>query len=268
MVDLINDYRRYLERRRRSEDTITTYIGVLRRMDDQLPEGLAVAVAREIEDWIFAEARADSTYQLYISIVRGFGKWATDPRRPRLDRNEAALLDPIRAPTTDPKPVTEAHLTDILARSRDPFRIRMELAAFAGLRCIEIGRLDREHITESQIKVLGKGSKWRPVPTHPLIWTRVKDLPAGPVTRNVDGSRPSGRQVSHNGNGYLGRLGYPQYSMHCLRHRFATRAYDGCRDLAAVQDLLGHADPATTRRYVQVNAERQAAAVRGLPLAS
>lgn len=49
---------------------------------------------------------------------------------------------------------------------------------------------------------------------------------------------------------------------HTLRHRFASAAYAGTRDLAAVQDLLGHAKPETTRLYVQLprDAMRQALA--------
>jgi site-specific recombinase XerD len=39
---------------------------------------------------------------------------------------------------------------------------------------------------------------------------------------------------------------------HQLRHRFATAAYAHQRDLRAVQELLGHASPATTARYTAV----------------
>ncbi|WP_237072119.1 tyrosine-type recombinase/integrase [Mycobacterium avium] len=42
------------------------------------------------------------------------------------------------------------------------------------------------------------------------------------------------------------------YSMHSLRHRFATRAYRGSRNLLAVQTLLGHASVASTQRYTEV----------------
>jgi len=41
--------------------------------------------------------------------------------------------------------------------------------------------------------------------------------------------------------------------LHGLRHRFATRAYARSRDLRAVQELLGHASPAITQRYVAVS---------------
>jgi integrase/recombinase XerC len=50
--------------------------------------------------------------------------------------------------------------------------------------------------------------------------------------------------------------------MHTLRHRFASRAYRGTRNLRAVQTLLGHASIATTERYTAVDdAEMRAAMV-------
>lgn len=51
------------------------------------------------------------------------------------------------------------------------------------------------------------------------------------------------------------------WTLHTLRHRFATRAYSIDRDLLAVQTLLGHASPVTTRRYVAVGEDRLRATV-------
>lgn len=44
------------------------------------------------------------------------------------------------------------------------------------------------------------------------------------------------------------------WTLHGCRHRFATRAYRGSRDLRAVQELLGHSSPVVTQRYVAVDA--------------
>ena len=42
------------------------------------------------------------------------------------------------------------------------------------------------------------------------------------------------------------------FSTHSLRHRCGSVAYAGTRDLRAVQELLGHASPATTAIYTRV----------------
>jgi len=49
-----------------------------------------------------------------------------------------------------------------------------------------------------------------------------------------------------------------------LRHRFATAAYGGTRDLRAVQELLGHTNPTTTARYTQASDAALRDAVLGI----
>lgn len=51
----------------------------------------------------------------------------------------------------------------------------------------------------------------------------------------------------------------PYINPHKFRHRYATTVLALTGDLAAVQDLLGHANPKTTRIYAQVSSQRLAA---------
>ena len=59
----------------------------------------------------------------------------------------------------------------------------------------------------------------------------------------------------------IGRALPDGVTAHMLRHRCATAAYAGTRDLRAVQELLGHARPETTAAYVATPGEAIRAAV-------
>lgn len=273
MTDLIAEYEKHLRRLDRSPNTIATYIRTLRQADRELPYGLIQANTEELEDWLFSTSpakrglgeRGKTTRSHYARILRGFGKWATDPKRRRLDFDATAELPDLKPAKGKPKPAREDIVADVISRAPAAQRAWFLLAAYAGLRCIEISRLDREDITQERIWLHGKGDKERFVPCHPLIWAAVKDLPPGPIAVDDDGVRLTEAQVAHRGNYRLRKLGCT--SMHTLRHRFATRAFDATRDLVAVQELLGHSDVSVTRRYVEVNRDRMAAAVASLPVA-
>lgn len=265
MADLIDAYLSYLRRRGRSDATIRTYGGVLRRLDAELPMGLATANAEELEGWIWVDGRSPAAVRLYRTIVGQFFAWATDPRSPRLDFDPSALLpDPPPLPRRVPRPIPTTQLVAILARAREPYRTWYVLAAYAGLRCCEISTLDREHIGQDVIWVRGKGQRERLIPTHPDVWAAVRDLPPGPVARLADGRRANRHYVTNCGNDHLRAIGAHGVTMHRFRHTFATAIYQSSGELAAKR-LLGHASVATTQIYAQVADAQLIAAIAALP---
>lgn len=260
MTDFLQRYERHLSRARLSESTVRTYTVLLRAMDRDLPNGLIGANRDELEEHLDG-MRSASAVILRRAVLQGFFGWACDPEEHDewLDHNPAARLRRPRTPDPDPKPVASDQLAHILANADQAFRPLLFLAAYAGLRCVELSRIEREHISEHALVVRrGKGGKLRRVPTHPVLWRAVADLPGGRITA----LNPA--QVSSRGNRELGRLA-PGVTMHQLRHWFGTEAYNRSLDILAVKELMGHASVATTQVYIRVADGQRRAAVSALP---
>lgn len=269
-MDLIDQYRAHLIDLDRSQRTITDYEAILRRMDRELPHGLTGANSDELKAWIWSDGRGPATRLMYRTIVGGFFAWAVappdNPNDPWLDYDPARALPRPRKPRRKPKPVTSEQLGAILAQAGDPHRLWFLLAAYAGLRCVEISRMDRAHITADQVWVrAGKGDRERYVPTHPVLWRAVAGIGSGPVAVDRDGlTRLNPQQVAHRGNHVLRNM-QAGASMHRLRHWFGTTAYARSRDVLAVRDLMGHSAVTTTQLYVDIADDQRRRTVDGLP---
>lgn len=253
-----------------SPNTVTTYRQVLHRLDRILREvnhrGLALAHTDELRPLVLPPDRSPATRALYRAAVGGFFAWACDPLDPQLTHNPAVYLPRQRVPRRRPRPITNGQLREILTTARQPYRIWYLLAAYLGLRCVEIARLDRDDVTEEWTWVRGKGDRERQVPTHDYVWTALQDLPPGPVALDVDSQPADRRQISWRGNRHLRRIGMRGVTMHRVRHWYGTHVHEAAGgDARVTQDLLGHASLATTQGYVEVDPVAKLAAGRALP---
>jgi integrase/recombinase XerC len=208
--------------------------------------------------WLGAQVWATETRRSYRAALCSFYRWAHISGR--MASNPAALLPPIKPPVRLPRPTPEGVLAAALLAATPRVQLMVLLAAREGLRRSEIAQVhsrDLEHdLTGWSLHVHGKGSKDRLVPLSEQVWTLLSGAPAGFLFPGaIDG---------HLSPAYVGKLVSRVlgvgWSAHTLRHRFATVAYAGERDLLAVQMLLGHSKPETTRLYVLIpNASLRAA---------
>jgi len=152
-------------------------------------------------------------------------------------------------------------------------RAMLELMYGSGLRVSELCGLDLQAIDEESgvVRVRGKGSKDRLVPVGETSLTVLRSyLAAGrpALVRPKTGSALflSARGVAISRKTFwlavkqaAARAGLPpSVKPHLLRHAFATHLLAGGADLRSIQEMLGHADIATTQIYASV--ERSALA--------
>lgn len=259
MTDLIERHSAHLRQRGLSDNTINDRRALLRRMDTDLPMGLEEATVEELSNWLGREGWSRQTRATYYGHVAGFYEWACDPRSPHLDWNPAASLTRPKVPRGLPKPVTDDELGECL-RLAGRWYLAEILAAYGSARCCELATIERRDVNEHTITIVGKGDKTRVVPTHPLIWAAVRDLPPG---RIVPGTA---EQISKGARDQFDRTGMPDITLHRLRHWFATTALANGADLLTVSLLMGHSSTRTTVVYCEISDRQRRSAVQALPV--
>jgi integrase len=260
-LDLIDWY--LVEQRQlgRAAATIGLRARVLTRAHTDLPFGLDQAGDDELLAWL-ARWRGQ-TRATYHASLASFYDWAV--RRGHLDWNPTAEIPRPYVPPGVPRPVSDEQLTLLFASAAEPFRTWALIAAYEGLRCIEVARLRREHVTARAVEVrAGKGGRARVVPTHELVWTALRGLPAGPVAWMRTGRPATAPYISQKAGAHFRELGVP-VSMHRLRHWFGTWVLRNSKNPRVAQVLLGHARLDTTMVYTQVASDEAWAAVSALP---
>jgi integrase/recombinase XerC len=160
-----------------------------------------------------------------------------------------------------PRPMSDADIGRALLAAEHPVRAWIALAAFCGLRCMEIASLTRTNVRDNQVPavldITGKGGKNRivPLPARVLAELYAAGMPnRGYLWARMDGGAgpPTAGRVSERINKHLHAQGIPD-TAHALRHRFGTILYRATHDPFLVARVMGHASTDTTKGYVLVD---------------
>jgi site-specific recombinase XerD len=194
------------------------------------------------------------------------------PRRPgRLPRvltvGDAARL--VEAPAIRP-PETRRGINERRAQAlarRDA--ALLELLYATGMRISEAASLtiDRVDLERLRLRVVGKGSKERELLFGQHARAALRAYLAGGRPLLAAGATPTPALFLNSRGGSLGARGArlivdrwveatgvsSRTSPHTLRHSFATHLLEGGADLRTVQELLGHANLATTQIYTHLS---------------
>ena len=262
--------------RRLSDNTQRAYRRDLQKLHDYACQKavsdwnrLTVHDARFFPAVLYQKGLSGRSIQRLLSACRAFYAY--------LLKNEFASINPFagvsapkysrRLPATlsvdELSGLLDGHDDSILA-VRD--HAMLELFYSSGLRLSELASLDADSIDfdQNQILVTGKGNKQRIVLVGGkavealAAWLGRRPQLASDTERalfvNERGRRLGVRGIQYRLNQWakakgLGRRLHP----HMLRHSFASHMLESSGDLRAVQEMMGHADIATTQIYTHLD---------------
>jgi len=209
------------------------------------------------------------TIQRRLSALRSFYNF--------LLREGVVKLNPgieVQAPKAKkrlPATIDVDQMTRLLSfRSDEEISVRdkaiMELFYSSGLRLSELVGLDLTDIdlADRTVRVLGKGGKTRVVPVGRYAveaigrWllerTKLADVGNTALFVGQRGDRISPRSVQKQVAAWAKHQGLGVHvHPHMFRHSFATHILESSQNLRGVQELLGHANIATTQIYTHLD---------------
>jgi integrase/recombinase XerD len=264
---------------RRAPRTVEAYRRDLTHLGRWLGRPVTTARTDDLNTYL-AQLRADglapATISRRISAARSF--FAHQVLLGTRTDNPAAELDAPRRRPKLPRTLSprEAELLIEAAAGTTPRALRdaalVELLYGAGLRVSEAVGLERAGVDldERLVRCTGKGNKERVVP----IGRSAADALRRYLARGrpfLDRRHRSELFLNAQGGGLtragafliLRRLAAKaglepaRVHPHLLRHSFATHLLEGGADLRSVQEMLGHADLATTELYTHVTDRRR-----------
>jgi integrase/recombinase XerD len=280
LVDMFLDY--VVLERGLSERTREAYASDLVSFDAYLSRnGISTMndVTRDhIVDYLMAERdRGLSVNSISRRLVAIKVYFAFLQREGLLGRNVTEVMDSPRLWKVLPSMLSQREIDRLLAAPQvdTKFGVRdraiLELLYATGMRVSELCdlKLDDVHFDEGYVRCFGKGSKVRIVPfgdaarrSLDTYLTEVRPLleKAGPArhvfltTRGKPFSRKSLWQMVKD---YARKATIDKrVSPHTLRHSFASHLLANGAPLRVIQEMLGHADIATTQVYTHIDQHR------------
>lgn len=155
----------------------------------------------------------------------------------------------------------------------------------AGLRRDELANLTFDALKQQPTKsgkprdvleVIGKGNKSRVIPISEKLGAHLREwreiIGGGNVARSLGMKKQLGEGMSAEAifqlvNKYGARIGIPELAPHDLRRTYAQIGYESGVPITQISVLLGHANVATTQKYLDLSLDIESTASDFIPLA-
>ena len=264
-----------------ADNTVIAYRHDLERFFEWLgkgaPEELSIRELADYAAWLHERKLAPASIGRHIASLKVFYRYLQ--LEGVLEQNPAELLGSPKLWQRIPQVLSPSQMEKLFEspRKTEPLwrrdRALLELLYATGCRASEVSGLGLAdtHLDSRFCRCRGKGGKERIVP--------MGGRAAAAIRMYLDRERPGlaacaksaapwlllsrrGRRLRRERiwelvKKYALRVGAPEsVSPHTMRHSFATHMLSGGADLRQVQEMLGHANIATTQIYTHVDQRR------------
>jgi site-specific recombinase XerD len=251
-----------------SNKTLKGYKGELMLFSRFCQKATALISTADVRAYLASFDKAKiSTIGQKLSVLKSFFGWLV--KEEILLRNPTSKIKLPKTPKRLPKGLSIEEL-ETVRESCETLRERALIEVFysTGCRLSEIANMSKSDINLQSMsaKVIGKGNKERVVylsikALHHLkkyLKSRTDDCEAVFVTERKPYKRMGIRAIQREidaieKNSNINKKLHP----HVMRHTFATLSMDAGIELADLQHLMGHSEPATTLVYASVSEERK-----------
>lgn len=248
------------------------------------PNAIAHIAAEDVQGFLaramLDKGKSKTTLNRQLSAIRSYCRWlghyhniyndklvnmrglkasAPPPKAIKLD-SIWEMLETLAPPSVSPQ--------HIKWQQRRDFALVLTLYGL-GLRISEALQLTRGAVQGDSLIIKGKGNKERKLPLPLAVqsalnsWLQARrdlpdDAPLFPGPGAGETLKPlSARSTQKLLQNVREQLNLPNYlTPHALRHSFATHLLESGADLRTVQELLGHANLATTQRYLATDIQQ------------
>ncbi|MBM2844961.1 MAG: Tyrosine recombinase XerD [Bacteroidetes bacterium] len=287
MIKYCTDYLHFLQLEKNSSHNtiasykldITRYLEFLREQNIRSLDEVTEMHASQFLGSLRSKGLSPRSVTRSFSAIRGFYKFLLGDGI--VKTNPIESIDAPKLPRALPDVLTQAEVDSILnqpapsPQDKKNLWLRdkaiLEVLYATGIRVSELTGLRQSNVLpkEGIVRVFGKGSKERIVPIggSALRWldrykveTRAilqrRDKSGDAVFLNARGAPMTRMSIWNIVQTYTRKAGISkEVHPHTFRHSFATHLLEGGADLRAVQEMLGHADIATTQIYTHIDRE-------------
>ncbi len=272
MVQIEEDYIKYLNKQGASQNTIRSCLAALRQYKQLYPrfDREHLLLYRDYLLGHYKTSTADNRiyginrFLNYMALTYTHKNFPGSFRLPVIRKQNVSFLDHVISQKDYEK------LKRCLKRDKDDYwYFVIRFMACSGARVSELVQMKQEHLKMGYMDLYTKGGKVRRIYfpeklcQEALVWSETRHVDSGFLFTNRRGDPISPRWIRSQLKILAKRYGIPEETMypHSFRHRFAKNFLKRFQDISLLADLMGHESIETTRIYLTKSTEEQRAMI-------